>query len=272
MKKTLSLCLLLACTLGLNAQRLSLRHEVQFPFVVNSQGEVGSSDCWGWTGPDGVDYAIVGNSDHVAFVRASDGQVLDSVKVSQNSDAYYHRDFKTLGHYCYAVCEMTGRREGLVVIDLQYLPDSVHFVGAFDATATMIRSHNISVDTARQYAYCESDEQISASGVEIFNLSNPESPVKEGFVSVPNTHDMYGRNDTLWVAEGFTKGYSVYDVTDKGNPVLMGRVTDPQFGYCHNIWPSDDGKFFFTTEETPAKTIKVWDATDMQNIVERGHY
>lgn len=272
MKQFFFLFFAIATLSGLRAQTLTLHREVDFPFVTNSLGDVGSSDCWGWTDSTGVDYAIIGNSDHVAFVRASDGQVLDTIQVSDQADGYYHRDFKTHGHYCYAVCEMSGRREGLVVIDLQYLPDSVHFVGAFDASGTMIRSHNLSIDLHRPYAYCESDEAISASGVEIFDLTNPEAPVKVGFVAVPNTHDVYARNDTLWVAEGFTPAYSVYNVTDKGNPILLGRVTHSQFGYCHNIWPSDDGNYFFTTEETPGKTVKVWDAHDMQNIVQRGTY
>ncbi len=254
------------------AQTLTLRHEVQFPSVNNSQGQVGSSDCWGWTDSLGVDYAFIGNSDHVAFVRASDGVVLDTVQLASGFDAYYHRDFKTKGHYCYAVCEMRNKRDGLCVIDLQYLPDSVHFVTNYDAGGTLYRSHNLDRDEGRPYLYLEGDENLGSTGIEIINISDPENPFKEGFILVPNTHDMNARNDTVWVAEGYSKAYSIYDCTDKGNPILLGRVPRTTFGYCHNIWPSDDGKFFFTTEETVGKTIKVWDATDMNNIVERGSY
>jgi choice-of-anchor B domain-containing protein len=271
MKKLLTLLLLL--TIGLlNAQSLTLRHMLQFPIVNNSQGQVGTASCWGWTDSLGVDYALVGNHDHVAFVRASDGLVLDTIQLSQNNDGYFHREMKTKGHYAYVVQEMNGRRNGLAVIDLLYLPDSVHFVRATDLNGTMVRSHNISSDPYRPYLYLEADEWLGNNGIDIVNISDPENPFKEGFIPVPNTHDMYARNDTVWVAEGYTPAFSIYDVTNKSNPVLLGRITNPNFGYCHNVWPSDDGKYFFTTEETPHKTVKVWDAHDFSNIFQRGEY
>ena len=270
MKRVILLSLLIAIAGFLPAQSLTLHDTVQFPFIVNSLGDVGSSDCWGWTDSLGNDYAIMGNSDHVAFVRASDGAVLDTIQVSKQGDGYYHRDFKNYGSYCYAVSEMSGKREGLVVIDMKYLPDSVHFVGAFDASQTFVKSHNLSIDVNEGFLYAEADEFLGNNGVEIFDLADPEAPVKVGFLSVNNTHDIVARNDTVWVAEGYTKAFSVYDLSDKNNPVVIGRVTDPAFGYCHQIWPSDDGNFFYTTEETSNKTIKIWDATDMNNITKRG--
>lgn len=272
MKKLGILVLLLAVGCWAKSQALSLVHEVNFPFVTSTLGQVGSSDCWSYTDSLGVDYAIMGNSDHVAFVRASDGMVLDTVQLADQGDGYYHRGFRTRGHYCFAVSEMTGRRQGLAVIDIHFLPDSVHYVGSFDGNGTMIRSHNIDDDEGRPYLYLEADESLGQNGIEIFNITDPENPWKEGFVLIPNTHDMNTRNDTMWVAEGYSHAFSIYDVTDKGNPILIGRITNPNFGYAHSIWPSDDGKFFFTTEETPARTVKVWDAHDMNNIVQRGQY
>lgn len=272
MKRILLSLLAIVLANFVQAQSLTLHELVQFPFVTNGLGDVGTSDCWGWTDSAGVDYAIVGNNSHVAFVRASDGAVLDTIEVSKQGDGYFHRDFKTYGHYCYAVSEMHGKREGLVVIDMQYLPDSVHFVGSFSASGTFVRSHNLSIDVNAGFLYAEADEALGNEGIEIFDLADPEAPVKVGFMNIPNTHDMVGRNDTVWVAEGYVKAYSVWDLTVKSNPILIGRTTSPNFGYCHQIWPSDDGKFFYTTEETSNKTIKVWDATDMNNITLRGEY
>ncbi|MEM0995799.1 MAG: choice-of-anchor B family protein [Bacteroidota bacterium] len=273
MKKSLLLLVwsLIAAPLTF-AQTLTLLDTVQFSFVTNQLGDVGSSDCWGWIGPDGTDYAIIGNYDNVAFVRASDGAVLDVEVAADQQDGYYHRDMVTYRNYCYVVAEMTGTREGLMVFDLSPLPDSVRFVGTYTAMGNLVRSHNLDVDTATGYLYLESDEFQGPSGVEIIDISDPENPNLVNFISVPATHDIHARNDTLWVAEGSARAFSVYDVSDKQNPVLLGRVASPSFGYCHNIWPSDDGKFFVTTEETPNRTVKIWDATDMSNIVQRGTY
>ena len=272
MKKWILSAFLACVAFDSQAQYLHLLHTVSFPTVTNQYGVVGSSDCWGWQDSLGVDYAIIGNKDNVAFVRASDGQVLDQVVAPANNDPYYHRDFKTYGHYAFLVGECKGTNEGMTVVDLQYLPDSVHLVMAWTNNGSMIRNHNISIDTGTGHAYLESDEFIGAHGVDIVDIRDPYNPVKVGFINTPGVHDMFARNDTVWVAEGSTPAYSIWDCSDKQNPTLLGRINQTSFGYCHNVWASDDGKFFFTAEETGNKTVKVWDATDMQNIVQRGQY
>ncbi len=258
--------LLVSPTFG---QSLTLLNEVQFGFITNGLGDVGSSDCWGWVAPDGTDYAIIGNYNNVSFVRAVDGQICDSIPAASLQDGYYHRDMVVMGNYCYAVSEMAGVNQGLMIFDLTPLPDSVRFVGAWDNGGQLIKSHNLDIDTATSHLYIEGDGN---QGVDIVSIADPENPVKVGFIFVPGVHDVYARNDTVWVAEGYSPAYSIYDCTDKGNPVLLGRTTNNSFGYCHNIWPSDDGKYFFTTEETAFKTVKVWDATDMNNITQLGNY
>ncbi len=272
MKRIYGLVTLLLLVSALAAQTLTLRHVVNFPFTTNSLGDVGTNDCGGWTDSAGVDYAIIGNLDHIAFVRASDGVVLDTVQLASLGDGYYHRAIVTVGHYCYAVNEMYGKREGLATIDLRYLPDSVHYVGNYTASGTMIRCHELDADRTRPYLYMEADEQLGQNGIEIVDITDPENPNKVGFMSIPSTHDMTARNDTVWVAEGYAKAFSVWDCADKGNPILLGRITSSTFGYAHGIFPSDDGKFFFTTEETANKTVKVWDAHDLNNITMRGQY
>lgn len=250
-------------------QSLTLVNEVNFDFVTNGLGDVGSSDCWGWVSPDGTDYAIIGNYNSVAFVRASDGLICDSVPAAALQDGYYHRDMIVHGNYCYAVSEMAGVNEGLMIFDLSPLPDSVRFVGAWNNGGQLIKSHNLDIDTATSHLYIEGDGN---QGVDIVSIVDPENPVKVGLIFVPGVHDVFARNDTVWVAEGSTPAYSVYDCTDKGNPILLGRITSNNFGYCHNIWPSENGKYFFTTEETSFKTVKVWDATNLSNIVQLGTY
>ena len=76
-------------------------------------------------------------------------------------------------------------------------------------------------------------------------------------VGTPDIHDVYARNDTVYVAEGTNGTFSIWDVSDKYDPVLLTRVSIPNSGYVHNIWPTDDGKYAMTTEETVNKTIKI---------------
>jgi choice-of-anchor B domain-containing protein len=163
---------------------------------------------------------------------------------------------------------MWGPECGLQVVDLSYLPDSVHHVTTY-RTPLDSNAHNLSIDTANARAYVLKTDY---TGFRIIDISNPDSLIETGYVNTTNIHDVYARNDTVWVAEGYNHGYSVWDCSDPSNAVLLGRYDDINLGYCHNIWASPDGKYFATTEETADKTVKIWDASDMSNITFAGEY
>ncbi|MCH7761720.1 choice-of-anchor B family protein [candidate division TA06 bacterium] len=228
---------------------------------------VGGSDCWGWTAPDGTEYALMGVLEGIAVVNVDSSlQVVDVIPGPQGGDCYYHRDIKTYRNYAYAVGEMTGTNEGLMIIDLQFLPDSVHFVKSVDLGGDP-RSHNLTIDTTAGYAYIQNGGRFR-----VVNLADPENPVQDTFVIVPGLHDLYARNDTVFTAEGSSPYFSFYDLSNKTNPQLIKRVQIPSAGYVHNIWASDIGPYVMTTEETPFKSVKMWDISDTSNIVMVGEY
>ena len=251
---------------------LYLYGEVEFPTYAHPSlggDTVGISDCWGWVSPEGVEYGIVGILNGTAFVRISDMEVVAEVAgPTGGGDPYYHRDIKTWRNYAVVVAEMTGVNDGVQVIDMSYLPDSVHLVSTY-SVGFKRTSHNLSIDTITGFAYLE---DAFDGGVRMIDLSDPANLSDSSFLSVPGVHDIYARNDTLWVAEGGQRAFSVYDVSDKTAPVLITRITDPSFGYCHNIWPTDDGQYFVTTEETDFKTVKIWDMSDPANVTLEGEY
>jgi hypothetical protein len=144
----------------------------------------------------------------------------------------------------------------------------VHVVGSFK-TATDVRSHNFSIDTAKAYAYIL---KSNYSGFRIVSLADPENPVEVTTVTTPSIHDVFARNDTVWVAEGNARTFSMYDVSNKTSPSLIVRHTIPAGGYVHNIWPTDDGRYAVTTEETSFKTVKVWDTSDPGAVSLVGEY
>jgi len=237
-------------------------------------GTFGGTDCWGWTAPDGSEYAIMGVYNGIAFVNTTTLQTVTTIAGPQNNcGSALWRDIKTYQHYAYAVSECTGTNDGLMVMDLQYLPDSVHFVGSFPISNLGYRtSHNLSIDTIEGYAYCEG---ISSSNYSIFvlSLANPVNPVEVGhFGPSMGIHDIYASNDTVWVAEGSNPYWSIWDLGNKSNPQMITRVSVPVPGYVHNIWPTGDHNYVVTTEETSNKTIKVWDISDLQNIALLGQF
>jgi choice-of-anchor B domain-containing protein len=253
--------------------RFWLHGKIRFPFAVAAPDTVGGSDCWGWTAPDGTEYALMGVRDGIAVVNAHTLQVKGIVPGPTLNGAYYWRDVETYRHYAYAVSELTGTNQGLSVIDLQYLPDSVHFVGSFPLNAGgAVTAHTIAIDTLKGFAYCERN---STQPVVIFNLANPENPVFAGVLGTPGSsiHDMFARNDTVFVAEGFAGTWSVWNAANKASPALIARVSFPGAGYMHSAWPSENRQLLITTEEVPAgKTMKVWDVSNLSSILLRGQY
>ncbi|MBD72914.1 MAG: hypothetical protein CMG42_01735 [Candidatus Marinimicrobia bacterium] len=219
----------------------------------------GGSDVWGYTTPEGEEYAIMGVYEGVAVIRAIDLEVIDIIPGPQQNDYWFHRDIKTYGHYAYVTNEMYGTNEGLMILDLQYLPDSVRFVGSYDISPDL-RSHNLSIDVATGFAYIE-----ESNGWLILDLADPENPIDVGIISAPG-HDIMVRNDTAYVAEGWGSIFSIWDVTSKAHPQELVSIASPSNGYLHNIWPTEDGNYVLTTEETNNRTLKIWDISDLNNV------
>jgi choice-of-anchor B domain-containing protein len=222
----------------------------------------GGSDCWGWEAPDGTEYAIMGVYDGVAFVDATNLQVITTVPgPTTGCGSIRWRDMVTYQNYCYCVSECSGANQGIMIMDMSFLPDSVHLAGTF-VTAN-VTSHNMVADTSTGYIYAVNSNY---TGVRIISVANPEAPVEIGTFPLPDCHDMYARNDTVWVAEGSNGTWSAWNLTNKNSPVMITRIMVPNAGYVHNIWPSGDGRHVITTEETGFKTVKYWNVEDYGNV------
>ena len=249
---------------------LELVDRIWFDSEIWPNGDTtGGSDVWGYTAPDGEEYALMGVMDGIAIVRVLDMEVIDIVPGPTEGFYYYARDIKTYSHYAYAVAQMSGTNQGLMIIDLSPLPDSVRFVGSYINGSDTL-SHNLSIDTATGYAYIVKQ---GGTGFRVVNLADPENPEDVITVSVPlSINDVYARNDTVYVGEYFSGSFSIFDLSDKENPQLLARVDVPNPGLVHNIWPTDDGTHIMTTEETAGKTVKMWNIEDMENIELVGEY
>ena len=255
--------LLLVAPGAVRAQSLELIGTVELPAIVTDTLETGGSDVWDYTAPDGAEYAIMGDIEGLSIVAVPSLEVVARVPGPTERARWYWRDIKTYGHYAYAVSEAYGPGEGLQVIDLSGLPDHAEAVGVYAGEdGELVSSHNLSIDTATGFAYVLDSD---GAPVHIVDLADPVRPVVVGALDVGDVHDVFARNDTVYVAEGRQPTFSLWDTTDKARPRLITRVTVPDAGYVHNIWPTDDGRYVLTTEETAEKSIKVWDLADVEN-------
>lgn len=233
------------------------------------------SDCWGWTAPDGAEYAFMGTQEGIVVIQTDPSiRVIDTILGPMGTSATW-RDMKTYRHYLYSVSEQSGLRSGLGIADLQYLPDSVHYVGAVPTNGRdSYTSHNLTIDTTRGFAYIEG--QTDSNSVHILSLANPEMPQYVGSFGpsdgASTIHDLYADNDTLYLAEGFSSTWSIWDLSIKSSPQMLVQVSVPSGGFVHNIWPTANANYVVTTEETRRKTVKIWDIRDFSDIRVVGEY
>jgi len=223
--------------------------------AVFQYNSAGGTDCWGWAATDGTLYAIYGAIDGIAFINVS--SMAESDFVPSESDCW-SRDMQAYGHYCYVVSECGT---ALQIFDLQYLPDSVSLVNTHIAGG--MSCHNLAIDTSRGFAYLANPGR---TGFRVLDLADPVNPVELAGVLTGDLHDVFARNDTVWVPEGTRGTFSCWDMSNKQAPELIVRVGIPNAGYVHDAQWSPDGRILATVEETPGKTIKLWDLEDLENV------
>ena len=261
MPRLLLLAALLATTAS--AQRLDVIGTVDLPAVVTDSLETGGSDVWGYVANDGAEYAIMGTIEGVAIVAVPSLEVVARVPGPTERARWYWRDVKTYGSFAYVTTEAYGPSEGLQIIDLRGLPHHAEEVavvrGPDDA---FVSSHNLSIDTVTGHAYVLDGDE---GAVHVLDLADPLAPAVVGRIDVGDVHDVYAHDDVVYVAEGRQPTFTIWDLTDKAAPALVSRIDVPNAGYVHNIWPTDDGRYVVTTEETAGKTVKVWNVEDPQN-------
>ena len=86
----------------------------------------------------------MGVLDGFAFVQVPDMEIVAHVPGPEDADPYFHRDVVVHGQMAYPVTENLGRNEGLQIIDLSGLPESVELVNVY--TEGVVSSHNLDFD------------------------------------------------------------------------------------------------------------------------------
>lgn len=159
-------------------------------------------------------------------------------------------------------------------------PVELATIGGDDASV-----HNLYVEDGLLYLVSLFEPRVA-----IYDITEPASPVLVGTWSpgfLGALHDVVARGRTAWVVGPF--GMVQLDVTDPGAPVVQMLQTsddldrrDPSdtggappphgpdeaptdIGF-HNLWPSEDGQFFFTSREVVGGRLEIWDAMDLSHI------
>ncbi|MCH8331782.1 MAG: choice-of-anchor B family protein, partial [Bacteroidetes bacterium] len=235
-------------------KNLTFRDSIQYSVLLN--------DVWGYSA-GGNEYALVGLQNGVSIVNVSDpDSIFEAFFISDSTSTW--RDLKTWSTYAYVTNETGG---GLLIIDLSGLPGSIsssHYTGA-----GLLDAHNLYIDE-NGIAYIFGSN-VGIGGALFLDLVIPNDPDSIGIYNSAYLHDGFVRGDTLYGAEINDGRFSVIDVSNKSSPTILATQTTPDT-LTHNIWPSDDANYVYTTDEKSSAYVVAYDISNLSSITEVDKY
>lgn len=231
------------------------------------------SGCWGWVQTSkNKEYALVGASSKTYFIDITNPSlpvICDSVAAKKTGCTW--RELKTYQNYCYIVSD-DGAPNSFQIVDLQYLPDSVHVV--HDGTTYFERGHTCWVDGNKLYVGGQTSASSVLSNMCVYSLATPSAPVllrtlSDDYPSITYVHDMFVRNDTVFASAG-NQGLWVYKFNTGTNTFTqLGSFTGySEAGYNHASYLTKNGNTLVFCDEVPTGlSIKVANVSNLNNIV-----
>lgn len=259
--------LLLLCTTAAQAQQPAQNVRLLCHWFdttgIPPSGNQYFSDVWGFTAK-GVEYGVIGSTAGAHVIRVSDCQQVAFYPGRNGGQPIPHRDYKTYGHYLYAVAD-----EGpatLQVFDLNSLPDSLHLVYE-SAIDTPLLAHTLFIDTAKARMYLASPKGASfgMDYLRVYSLANPTQPVLTHRLNAQNgiadkVHTIFARSDTAYLsASGYGLIIGRFDAMNQFS-VIGGLTNYPQQGYNHSSWISTNGAGIMA-DETHGLQMKALNTT-----------
>jgi choice-of-anchor B domain-containing protein len=232
------------------------------------------SALWGYTAPNGREYAILGCNTGTAFIDVTESANIHECDFVTGVTSNW-REMKTVGHYAYVVSE--GANSKVQIIDLAYLPDSVSLVKTTNFT-NHSSTHSIQVWGTNKIILNGCNSSFG-NGVVVLDCTDPLNPTiltkannqfggnTDGYV-----HDCRVWKDTLYTANIYQGWITIFD--GRSTPVVADTLipfrafqTNPN-PFTHNVAFTYDGKYLFSTDETssPNGKLKVWNIQDKTNI------
>jgi choice-of-anchor B domain-containing protein len=240
------------------------------------------NDMWGWTDPrTGREYGIVGSSLSTSFVDVTDPEnpvLVGHLPTSGTGSNVLWRDVKVDGNFAFIVSEQSGH--GMQVFDLKKLrgaaPGTVFsadavYRGRDDTGQALSNSHNIGIHPETDFAYAVGTNTCDAlgttgenGGLHMIDISSPRRPKFAGCARVTDpptnnyVHDVecviYSGPDAEHQGDEICFGFNenvvtIYDVTDKSNPVVLSQRTYPTAAYTHQGWLTADQQFVLFGDE-----------------------
>jgi choice-of-anchor B domain-containing protein len=231
--------------------------------LITNSSEVRYSGCWAFE-QNGKEYGVIGSTEGAHFFELTNDNkfhFIDFVPGRFVSPQAINREYKIYKNYLYAVCD--DGPSSLQIIDVSYLPDSVHLVS--DLRDNFFgKTHNLFVDSENELLYlCKVTPVVN--GIEsamiplrVYSLSNPLHPslIWQSSEEIQDVHDIYVRNKIAILNCGYD-GIRVFDFSNPSSPIyLNGLQIYQQQGYNHQGWLCPNGTTYIFADETSGMHVK----------------
>ncbi|HEY1039995.1 MAG TPA: choice-of-anchor B family protein, partial [Bacteroidia bacterium] len=228
------------------------------------------ASCYGWHNPvDNREYAILGSTKGNHFIEVTNPAspvVRDYVAgAAQNS---LWREMKTYQHYAYLVSDDNNNH--LQIVDLSYLPDSVHVV--YDSNSLFTKSHTVFIEGDKLFCGGVTKPGNVTYSMAVYSLANPESPVllrtlNQDYPNIDYVHDMLVKNDTVYASAG-NEGLFILKYNANNTFSLLATYSNYlDAGYNHSSAITPDSKTLVFCDEIPTgMAVKVLDVSDLGNL------
>lgn len=220
------------------------------------------NDIWGYTAPNGDEYAIVGTTEGTLFYNCANPQNPVEVGFIPGPSSLW-RDMKTYGTYAYIVTEGGG---GVQIVDMTN-PDQPTLVTTW-GTQWWANTHNVAIDLGEGLLYaCGTN-----NGMRILDLnSSATDPPLIATYNQNYVHDLHVQDGLAHLAEINNGDYRIVAVNNLPSfPTLDTQRTPGVF--THNTWANEDNTLCVTTDEIFGGRITVYDISNPFNIVQKGRF
>ena len=243
-------------------RNVTLLSHIELPELGSGSG----SDSWGWTdSQSGIEYAIIGRSNGVAFVSLEDpvnpvylGNLPRPAGVANKVWA----DIKVYQDHAFMVADSVDNY-GIQVFDLTELRNITKPPVILKSTTSyhqFNRAHNIAINVETGFAYATGMETGNCGrGLHMVDISDPVKPKFAGcFADDGYTHDVqcvvYRGPDVDHQGKEIcfasnVDALTIVDVSDKSNPIEISQGIYPQTVFTHQGWLTEDQSYFILDDE-----------------------
>ena len=236
------------------------------------------NDIWGWTDEQsGREFALVGQATGTAFVEVTTPTAPRYLgRLPSHTQSTHWRGVKTYKNYAYIVSDLNPGH-GLQIFDLNQLSaisptvsaslpltsglvftETAHFAGFGSA-------HNIAINQESGFAYVVGGDACGAGGLYMLDLRVPTQPTFAGcYAGDGYVHDteclIYHGPHAAYVGHELcfnanVSHLSIVDVSDKAHPVRIARWASRQNAYIHQVWLTEDQRYFLMDDEFDERTF-----------------